>query len=425
MICRTCQRASRALPTRRFLSTTRPAFNAAATPISSAAQPTPRQPNDSPAATSTSAAQPFSAPLTPAPSPALEKSAAKVAEKKAAPLVKSSVPAGTPLKGLNFEKNKQDPVAKADDEYPSWLWTILQRQEDKGDVGAVGDLFCTYSLRTLPFVAEQQSASPIRHSPPPFFFSLSSFFSESRTLTFRYSKVEETAPCRRQAAAQGAGPQPGAAGPQGAAVRADDRPARGRWRARGRRARCGREGGAQQGHARSAAGGDQGGEFPKGYGLDDRLCCERGEEGEGEGDIRAGESWRWAMYIRSHGRGKEVKSASPRMCRVGLHRGIHGGALGESASIASASALALALQHHGTENLSNRPVHLAGQLYTTVSYRIVSSPTPFPPLPSTLSPPQTDATLAKAIKNPTNITRPLKPSVPIPTLLAKMQVPAD
>jgi large subunit ribosomal protein L54 len=139
MICRTCLRASRALPTRRFLSTTRPSLNA--TPISAAAQSTPRQPNDSPAATSTSAAQPFSAPLTPTPSPALEKTAAKVAEKKAAPLVKSSVPAGTPLKGLNFEKAKQDPVAKADDEYPAWLWTILQRQEDKGEVGVLGDLF--------------------------------------------------------------------------------------------------------------------------------------------------------------------------------------------------------------------------------------------------------------------------------------------
>jgi large subunit ribosomal protein L54 len=53
------------------------------------------------------------------------------------------VPAGTPLKGLNFEKNKQDPVAMADDEYPSWLWTILARQEDKGEVGAMGDLFCS------------------------------------------------------------------------------------------------------------------------------------------------------------------------------------------------------------------------------------------------------------------------------------------
>ena len=144
MICRTCQRASRSLPTRRLLSTTRPSLNATATPISSAAQPTPHQPAASSAATSTSAAQPFSAPLTPTPSPALEKPAAKASEKKKpAPLVKSSVPAGTPLKGLNFEKAKQDPVAKADDEYPAWLWTILQRQEDKGEVGVLGDLFCT------------------------------------------------------------------------------------------------------------------------------------------------------------------------------------------------------------------------------------------------------------------------------------------
>lgn len=150
MICRTCLRASRlpSAPTRRFLSSS-PAL-ANATPISSAATPTPRQGSATsshapPAATSTSAAQPFSAPLTPAPSPSIEKNAAKVAEKKATPLVKSSVAAGTPLKGLNFEKNKQDPVALADDEYPSWLWTILERQEGaKGDAGAVGDLFCTF-----------------------------------------------------------------------------------------------------------------------------------------------------------------------------------------------------------------------------------------------------------------------------------------
>lgn len=145
MICRTCLRASRA-PTRRFLSTS-PALNA--TPISSASTPTPRQgsPTSShtpPAATSSSAAQPFSAPLTPTPTPAIERNAAKAADKKPTPLVKSSVPAGTPLKGLNFEKNKQDPVALADDAYPAWLWTILQRQEDKGDVGAMGDLFCTH-----------------------------------------------------------------------------------------------------------------------------------------------------------------------------------------------------------------------------------------------------------------------------------------
>jgi hypothetical protein len=46
---------------------------------------------------------------------------------------------------LNFLKDRQDPVALADDEYPSWLWTILDRQEKKAEAGA-GDLFCTSSL---------------------------------------------------------------------------------------------------------------------------------------------------------------------------------------------------------------------------------------------------------------------------------------
>lgn len=29
------------------------------------------------------------------------------------------------FKGLSILKDKPDPVAKADEEYPSWLWTIL------------------------------------------------------------------------------------------------------------------------------------------------------------------------------------------------------------------------------------------------------------------------------------------------------------
>jgi hypothetical protein len=56
--------------------------------------------------------------------------------------VKSSIAAGTPLKGLNFLKDRGDPVALADDEYPSWLWTILDRQEKKAEAGQ-GDIFCT------------------------------------------------------------------------------------------------------------------------------------------------------------------------------------------------------------------------------------------------------------------------------------------
>ena len=150
MICRTCLRAA-ARPSRlsslippRFLSTSRPLANANATPIpADKATQTAARPNGVPAATSTAAgAQPFSAPLTPSPDPAIAKAAAQAAQKKAAPLVKSSVAAGTPLKGLNFLKNAQDPVALADEEYPAWLWTILSRQEKSAEAGGMGDLFC-------------------------------------------------------------------------------------------------------------------------------------------------------------------------------------------------------------------------------------------------------------------------------------------
>ncbi|KAF1840577.1 uncharacterized protein K460DRAFT_381344 [Cucurbitaria berberidis CBS 394.84] len=153
MICRNCLRAASRTQisspslrqSQRFL-TTSPAFRNA-TPISAttATQTAPRQGDSTsshtpPTATSTSAAQPLSEPLTPAASPDLKAQAAKAAEKKATPLVKSSIPAGQPLKGLNFLKNAQDPVALPDDEYPQWLWTILDRQEQKADAGA-GDLF--------------------------------------------------------------------------------------------------------------------------------------------------------------------------------------------------------------------------------------------------------------------------------------------
>lgn len=57
----------------------------------------------------------------------------------------SSVPAGTPLKGLNFLKNKDDPVALEDHEYPSWLWDVLKKESKTADDKAEGDLFCMFS----------------------------------------------------------------------------------------------------------------------------------------------------------------------------------------------------------------------------------------------------------------------------------------
>ncbi|KAK6543960.1 hypothetical protein TWF694_000679 [Orbilia ellipsospora] len=44
----------------------------------------------------------------------------------AKPKIVSSVPAGTVLKGLHYNKRLTEPVALADDEYPEWLWKVLE-----------------------------------------------------------------------------------------------------------------------------------------------------------------------------------------------------------------------------------------------------------------------------------------------------------
>ena len=49
------------------------------------------------------------------------------------------------MKGLNFYKDKQDPVAMADEEYPAWLWGVLDKgkggAEAKGGAVDEGDLY--------------------------------------------------------------------------------------------------------------------------------------------------------------------------------------------------------------------------------------------------------------------------------------------
>ncbi|KAJ2616080.1 hypothetical protein H4S08_000955 [Coemansia sp. RSA 1365] len=45
-------------------------------------------------------------------------------EKKYPP---SSVVQGTILKGLNIYKDGSDPVAQRDEDYPDWLWTLLDK----------------------------------------------------------------------------------------------------------------------------------------------------------------------------------------------------------------------------------------------------------------------------------------------------------
>ncbi|CCK69291.1 mitochondrial 54S ribosomal protein mL54 KNAG_0C01770 [Huiozyma naganishii CBS 8797] len=53
------------------------------------------------------------------------------------PAVKSSCLAGTPLK-LDIRKDGRDPVAMRDEEYPEWLWHVLEPATG-GDASARAD----------------------------------------------------------------------------------------------------------------------------------------------------------------------------------------------------------------------------------------------------------------------------------------------
>ncbi|KAK6432045.1 hypothetical protein LTR95_011788 [Oleoguttula sp. CCFEE 5521] len=117
MICTTCLR-------RLARSSRLPAKRPYSTPAPSVLRPAATSQPDH--------AQPFST------SPAASTSPAPAA--KAAPSrIPSSVPAGTLLKGLNYIKGKQDPVALEDQEYPEWLWSVLEKAQKSDGAAAGGD----------------------------------------------------------------------------------------------------------------------------------------------------------------------------------------------------------------------------------------------------------------------------------------------
>lgn len=126
MICQRCLRLGLRPSTRPIYQSTRLSTSGAG----SAEPPTTPAAQSPPPATSTAAAQPFSTPHQQSPSSAsgIPKAPSdpiagpgrtnrdESARAKAAPAVVSSVPAGTPLKGLNYFKNKEDPIALEDHE---------------------------------------------------------------------------------------------------------------------------------------------------------------------------------------------------------------------------------------------------------------------------------------------------------------------
>ncbi|KAF2756652.1 hypothetical protein EJ05DRAFT_71621 [Pseudovirgaria hyperparasitica] len=89
--------------------------------------------------TATSSAQSLSA--TPPPSSANASADIKARPKPSSKTItRSTVPAGTPLKGLALMVNQPDPVAMEDREYPDWLWDVLTpKEKETAEGGSRGD----------------------------------------------------------------------------------------------------------------------------------------------------------------------------------------------------------------------------------------------------------------------------------------------
>ncbi|TVY33225.1 54S ribosomal protein L37, mitochondrial [Lachnellula subtilissima] len=127
MICRSCLRkgASSLRPSifSRSLTSSIPRLDATTAAPSSSP----------PVATSTSAAQPFSTPLSPKPNDVSLGTSLKPKPKTTALPASICLP-GSVMKGLNYFKGKEDPVALAEEEYPDWLWHVLDVKDNAGIV---------------------------------------------------------------------------------------------------------------------------------------------------------------------------------------------------------------------------------------------------------------------------------------------------
>lgn len=60
--------------------------------------------------------------------------------------IASTAPVGTRLSGLSYVKNKRDPVAMDDSEYPDWLWGLLD-SKSAGKVDGGGDTSGVYNVQ--------------------------------------------------------------------------------------------------------------------------------------------------------------------------------------------------------------------------------------------------------------------------------------
>ncbi|TDZ25945.1 54S ribosomal protein L37 [Colletotrichum sidae] len=124
MICRTCLRRASALPrlpTSSAFALVRP-FSASAPSRNAAAAAAPAGTSAAPDAAPAPPAKPITPPNL---SNIKDETLAAAPERPV-----SSCPAGTILNGLNYFKGKTDPVALTDEEYPDWLWTVLETKKE-------------------------------------------------------------------------------------------------------------------------------------------------------------------------------------------------------------------------------------------------------------------------------------------------------
>ena len=148
MICARCIRRGYGLPSSTNNAKTAPRSRTFTAALSRPAQKpvspntvTQTKPRSSPpAAISTSVAQPFSSRDTLSPQTL---GTPPTPQPLQPPRPTSCVSAGTPLRGLNYFKNKDDPIALEDNEYPDWLWGLLSEKKntEAGEEGKDPRLF--------------------------------------------------------------------------------------------------------------------------------------------------------------------------------------------------------------------------------------------------------------------------------------------
>lgn len=62
----------------------------------------------------------------------------------------SSSPAGTLLRGLNYIKGHDDPISLKEEEYPTWLWSLLdEKKNDETNENDDSDIFGTGKISLI------------------------------------------------------------------------------------------------------------------------------------------------------------------------------------------------------------------------------------------------------------------------------------